>query len=125
MKHRTLADLRHLTLFGYALLLCVASSSTLAGVIVARSGAIESGSAALASAVGATAPDSYESGVACGNGFDDDSDGVLDCSDADCAETGFCTSYEHSCSNNRDDDYDGLVDCTDIECASAPSCISL
>ncbi len=49
----------------------------------------------------------------CGNGVDDDRDGLIDCEDADCAGVGECGE---NCENNRDDDGDGLVDCLDADC---------
>ncbi len=49
----------------------------------------------------------------CGNGVDDDRDGLIDCEDADCAGVGECGE---NCDNNRDDDGDGLVDCLDADC---------
>jgi hypothetical protein len=49
------------------------------------------------------------------NGLDDDSDGLTDCADPDCAL--FCP--EARCADGLDDDSDGLVDCHDLDC---PAC---
>ena len=56
----------------------------------------------------------------CGNGRDDDCDGLLDCEDDACA--GVRTCGEIACSDGLDDDGDGAVDCTDDECWGASAC---
>lgn len=48
----------------------------------------------------------------CGNGVDDDQDGLVDCADTASCE---CT-YEVSCTNGFDDDQDGFLDCDDTDC---------
>jgi hypothetical protein len=81
------------------------------------------------------APNCIESGcgsgknVCCGNGLDDDNDGVADCADPDCngAETipGFFCEHptELSCADQGfDNDGDGAADCADSDCASLPIC---
>jgi len=61
----------------------------------------------------------------CDNGIDDDSDGLVDCDDADCGSAPNCLipPTETDCANNFDDDVDGLVDCDDPDCLIDPSCI--
>ncbi len=72
----------------------------------------------------------------CGNGMDDDDDGVADCADPDCANKSCgmgqaciaeaCTcrggSTETRCGDGLDDDCDGVVDCADSDCSAAPLC---
>ncbi len=53
----------------------------------------------------------------CGNGLDDDQDGLVDCEDEDCVDV--CIE---DCDNDADDDADGDVDCADDECVGAPEC---
>jgi hypothetical protein len=53
----------------------------------------------------------------CGNGWDDDCDGLADAADPDCA--GKVTEL---CANSADDDSDGLADCADPDCAAFPGC---
>ncbi len=58
----------------------------------------------------------------CGNGLDDDYDGLIDCFDPDCAEDHDCDGIE-LCYNGLDDDADTLVDCADTaDCATHPAC---
>lgn len=65
----------------------------------------------------------------CGNGIDDDQDGLTDCLDGDCLRQDClfgrrCTSVgvcevpatELSCSDGLDDDNDGAADCKDPDC---------
>jgi hypothetical protein len=52
----------------------------------------------------------------CGDSLDNDSDGLADCEDADC--DGSCTE---ACGDGRDNDGDGLIDCADQDC-SVPEC---
>jgi hypothetical protein len=53
----------------------------------------------------------------CGNGKDDDQDGLTDCEDEDCVDVCF-----EDCGNDEDDDGDGDVDCADDECIGTPEC---
>ncbi len=55
----------------------------------------------------------------CGNGVDDDCDGLTDCLDSDCPA---CTE---DCSNGKDDDGNALVDCKDPACSQSPNCKEL
>lgn len=65
----------------------------------------------------------------CGDGFDNDCDGAIDCDDSDCVAKSCglgraCVGTrcgESSCGNGLDDDGDGLRDCLDPDCA-AQSC---
>ncbi|MCO4769307.1 MAG: hypothetical protein KDA24_04700 [Deltaproteobacteria bacterium] len=59
----------------------------------------------------------------CGNGVDDDLDGLVDCDDSDCAADPACAAPVESCLNGLDDDGDGLVDCDDSDCAADPACV--
>jgi hypothetical protein len=53
----------------------------------------------------------------CGDGWDNDCDGLADGADPDCAG-----KVAEQCANLVDDDGDGLVDCADPGCATFPSC---
>lgn len=53
----------------------------------------------------------------CTNGEDDDSDGLVDCLDPDCAGRLEC---REDCGDGIDNDGDGLTDFDDTDCASAP-----
>lgn len=66
-------------------------------------------------------PGTCELGLACGNGDDDDGDGMADCADPDCAATTVCAA-EAACTDGLDDDGDGLTDCADPGCALDPMC---
>ncbi len=61
--------------------------------------------------------------VACGDGADDDGDGLADCADADCAgEFGCEPGAERSCGDGRDNDGDAAPDCADPDCAASAFC---
>ncbi|MGE4620220.1 MAG: Ig-like domain-containing protein [Planctomycetota bacterium] len=73
-------------------------------------------------------------GEVCGNGQDDDGDGLFDCDDPECEATNLCVQQEQAggeigeagfCGNFVDDDNDGLTDCADPECASSAACAGL
>src|SRR5438876_2084675 len=53
----------------------------------------------------------------CGDGIDNDGDGLVDCADPDCANAPECRPHE-MCGNCIDDDGDGLVDYEDADCCS-------
>jgi hypothetical protein len=75
--------------------------------------------------------------ASCGDGFDNDCDGIIDCQDADCADVA-CTAAgktcdgaarlcrcdspeagaEASCDDGQDNDCDGKIDCADEDCAA-------
>jgi hypothetical protein len=59
----------------------------------------------------------------CGDGMDNDDDGLRDCADPDCyGDTTHCTSEVH-CADGADNDGDGDTDCADTDCqASAYWC---
>jgi len=67
-----------------------------------------------------------ERSAECGDGLDNDYDGLTDCHDVDdCAASAFCV--ETSCTDDVDDDGadssgDGLIDCFDPSCDLDPSC---
>ncbi len=67
----------------------------------------------------ATAP--FE--VDCGNGIDDDGDGLIDCEDPDCFNSNSC--IVEICNNGIDDDGDGFVDCADAECQTVTVCVEI
>jgi len=58
----------------------------------------------------------------CGNGTDDDGDGLVDCDDPECWGVGAC-STETDCGNGLDDDLDGAVDCADDDCDTDANCL--
>lgn len=58
----------------------------------------------------------------CGNGFDDDNNGQIDCADDVCRNLPACQTPVEVCNNGLDDDHDGSADCLDTECALDPSC---
>jgi hypothetical protein len=53
----------------------------------------------------------------CGDGWDNDCDGLQDGADPDCAG-----KVAEQCANLADDDGDQLADCADPDCAAFPSC---
>jgi hypothetical protein len=55
----------------------------------------------------------------CGDGVDNDRDGLPDCKDPDCAGTSSCPEI---CDDGADNDGDGRSDCDDPDCASDPGC---
>ncbi len=56
----------------------------------------------------------------CGDGVDNDGDGLTDCADDDCA--GFTCNSEYHCSDGVDNDSNGKTDCDDPQCAAADEC---
>lgn len=50
----------------------------------------------------------------CGDAYDNDGDGFLDCIDFDCA--GSCNCVECDCNDGIDNDGDGFLDCLDFDC---------
>jgi hypothetical protein len=57
----------------------------------------------------------------CGDGYDNDFDGLADCDDPDCAADPLC-DHELNCGDGVDDDEDGLTDCVDPDCEDDPAC---
>ncbi len=60
----------------------------------------------------------------CGDGFDEDHDGLTDCEDADCAVLPICRP-EQDCSDGVDEDEDGSTDCEDEDCSGHEACVLL
>lgn len=58
----------------------------------------------------------------CGNGIDDNSNGLVDCADSACIAQSSCQPKVEICSNSIDDDSNGLVDCADPVCSGASFC---
>jgi hypothetical protein len=59
----------------------------------------------------------------CGNGLDDDCNGLSDCADPACFGASACVKPGvEVCNNGIDDDGDGLVDCADPDCAASRAC---
>ncbi|MCC6873211.1 MAG: hypothetical protein IT378_02790 [Sandaracinaceae bacterium] len=56
----------------------------------------------------------------CGDGTDEDLDGLADCDDPDCAARAPCV--EGACDNMIDEDMNGQTDCDDPVCATASAC---
>ncbi|MEQ1504560.1 MAG: hypothetical protein ABMB14_20140, partial [Myxococcota bacterium] len=56
--------------------------------------------------------------LGCGDGADDDADGLVDCADPDC----LCVE---TCDDAVDDDADGAIDCLDPDCVGDPACASI
>ncbi len=56
----------------------------------------------------------------CGNGIDDDGDGLTDCEDPACTE--YIDCYESDCNDGIDNDGDGLIDCDDPDCSNYENC---
>ncbi len=62
----------------------------------------------------------------CGNGIDDDCDGLVDCADPDCAAAPACIPAPvERCDNCVDDDGDGLVDYEDPDCCSVTTALGV
>ncbi len=55
----------------------------------------------------------------CGNRIDDDSDGLIDCDDSDCASVELCLG----CFDGIDNDGDGQADCDDATCEGTEGCV--
>jgi len=55
----------------------------------------------------------------CGDGVDDDHDGLVDCEDDDCVDV--CME---DCADHLDNDGDGFVDCDDDECSADVACLA-
>ncbi|MCO4743510.1 MAG: hypothetical protein KC912_01895 [Proteobacteria bacterium] len=57
----------------------------------------------------------------CANGADDDGDGIVDCEDADCVLSADC--LREDCEDGFDNDTDGFVDCDDTDCSEEANCL--
>ena len=60
----------------------------------------------------------------CDDGIDNDGDGLIDCSDPDCADFPGCGTAE-VCGDCLDNDGDGLVDYQDPDCCAAPESLDI
>jgi hypothetical protein len=59
----------------------------------------------------------------CGDGIDNDCNGLTDCADPACFGAPACSKPgQEICNNGIDDNGDGLVDCADPECVGSPAC---
>ena len=58
----------------------------------------------------------------CGNGVDDDGDGLADCHDPKCEFAEPCELRDEVCDDDWDNDQDGFTDCADPDCLGAPAC---
>ena len=67
------------------------------------------------------APPPFESN--CGDGIDQDGDGLIDCEDPDCYNSNQC--LVEICDNGIDDDLDGWIDCSDTECFALNICLEV
>lgn len=59
----------------------------------------------------------------CANGEDDDDDGLIDCGDPDCRDSGACFHAREDCANGIDDDGERRIDCADAYCLDDPRCV--
>ena len=63
----------------------------------------------------------------CGDGGDNDEDGLTDCEDPECAGVGCCGALadeeatDEHCSDGCDNDGNGYVDCEDFSCSKNPA----
>lgn len=58
-------------------------------------------------------------GEICGDGIDNDSDGLTDCDDDECSRLEVCLS----CFDGLDNDGDGQADCNDVTCSRGEGCL--
>jgi hypothetical protein len=58
--------------------------------------------------------------TSCTDNVDNDSDGMLDCADPNCARVEAC----FGCRNDVDDDQNGQTDCADPSCIGTEACTS-
>ncbi|HEX5035729.1 MAG TPA: MopE-related protein [bacterium] len=60
----------------------------------------------------------------CGDGIDNDANGVTDCSDIACSADAGCAPAPAAevCNDGLDNDGNGVTDCTDLACASDAAC---
>jgi hypothetical protein len=58
----------------------------------------------------------------CGDGVDNDKDGLVDCADSDCLQKRPCIGPE-TCDDGVDNNGDSLIDCGDPDCWIHPTCV--
>lgn len=59
----------------------------------------------------------------CSDGYDNNGNGAVDCSDPECSGYWACYSMPENCSDGIDNDNDGAIDCSDYyDCSSASNC---
>ncbi|MHB8873788.1 MAG: hypothetical protein ACYC8T_08900 [Myxococcaceae bacterium] len=65
----------------------------------------------------------------CSDGVDNDTDGLIDCGDSDCAPLQICNvvgpateNTYATCTDGKDNDSNGLIDCADLECRTLLTC---
>ncbi len=84
---------------------------------------MDTGTGGDAAPVCAPATSAENTNALCGNGLDDDGDGLIDCADRSCSRhPSVDVCQESNCSNGLDDDGDGFYDCADFDCAGSASC---
>lgn len=73
---------------------------------------------------GTTPPPADEEETICTDGLDNDSDGLTDCADPDCAGIDICgpEGRDVTCTDGYDNDGDGDIDCADAGCAKNKAC---
>ncbi|MFH1257167.1 MAG: PKD domain-containing protein [Candidatus Diapherotrites archaeon] len=82
------------------------------------------------SAPPACTPTETPNELTCNDGFDNDCDTLIDCSDPDCSSASNCISCtptevpEITCDDLTDNDCDNLIDCADPDCSTSPACIT-
>ncbi len=60
----------------------------------------------------------------CGDGLDNDDDGLVDCSDPDCGTSSACLPVPaESCNDGVDNNGNGLADCDDPDCSTTSACL--
>ena len=69
------------------------------------------------------ADDPHAPAEICGDGRDNDGDGLFECEDPGCRNLdGSCDAHETDCADGVDNDRDGDADCRDPDCANADGC---
>jgi hypothetical protein len=63
-----------------------------------------------------------DSKAVCANGIDDDKNGLTDCQDPNCWDSGDCEVTFDFCRDGIDNDNNGLVDCEQSSCWSTGAC---
>lgn len=58
----------------------------------------------------------------CGDGLDNDGNGLIDCADPVCVGTAACPPPVEICGDGLDNDGNGLADCADLACSGTAGC---